>query len=198
MCHSGLKVGQMTRTIWVTWVTFLVDQVGLIRKLNLLDVTRILIDHMFLRKRYWHLISERTLGLANTLNHHGVKPVYYLKVFWSMWCPEISFSRIPCMGPVLYPKKFHGIVSYLIYSMSFYITFKKKTLACGSQEGHVWITSRLLSGSSGSTSVTHFQPWCNLLLQTLSVAWTVCLCSHVQFIIIMIEPERSAHKWNVY
>ena len=38
---SGLKVGRKTRTIWVTWVTFLVGQVGLIHKLNYLDVTRI-------------------------------------------------------------------------------------------------------------------------------------------------------------
>ena len=35
---SGLKVGWMTQTIWVTWVTFLVGQVGLIRKINYLDV----------------------------------------------------------------------------------------------------------------------------------------------------------------
>ena len=40
---AGLKVGQMTRTIWVTWVTFLVGQAGLICKLNYLDVTRIFI-----------------------------------------------------------------------------------------------------------------------------------------------------------
>ena len=39
--NSGLKVGWMTRTIWVTWVTYLVGQVGLIHKLNYLDVTRI-------------------------------------------------------------------------------------------------------------------------------------------------------------
>ena len=38
---SGLKVGRMTQTIWITWVTFLVGQVGLICKLNCLDVTRI-------------------------------------------------------------------------------------------------------------------------------------------------------------
>ena len=36
---SGLKVGRMTRAIWVTWVTFLEGQVGLVRKLNYLDVT---------------------------------------------------------------------------------------------------------------------------------------------------------------
>ena len=39
---AGLKVGRMTRTMWVTWVTFLMGQVGLIHKLNYLDVTRIL------------------------------------------------------------------------------------------------------------------------------------------------------------
>ena len=62
------------------------------------------------------------------------------------------------MRPVLHPKEIYGIVLYLIFSMSFYITFKKKTLACGSQVGHMWVTSGLLSGSSGSTGVTHFQP----------------------------------------
>ena len=53
------------------------------------------------------------------------------------------------MGPVLYPKEIYGIVLYLIFYMSFYITFKKKTLACGSQVGHMWVTSRLLCGSVG-------------------------------------------------
>ena len=38
MYVPGLKVGRMT---WVTWVTFLEGQVGLIRRLNYLDVTRI-------------------------------------------------------------------------------------------------------------------------------------------------------------
>ena len=38
---AALKVGQMTRTIWVTWVTFLESQMGLIYKLNYLDVIRI-------------------------------------------------------------------------------------------------------------------------------------------------------------
>ena len=45
---SGLKVGRMTRTIWVIWVTFLEGQVGLICKLNYLDVTGY---HMFFRKQ---------------------------------------------------------------------------------------------------------------------------------------------------
>ena len=32
----------------------------------------------------------------------------------------------------MYPEEINGIVSYLIFSMAFYITSKKKTLACGS------------------------------------------------------------------
>ena len=105
-------------------------------------------DHMFFRKRHWHLISEWTLGLVNALNHHWCETSHYLKLFWSMWYPEISFSRILCVGPVLYPEEIYGVVSYLIFSMSFYTTFKK-TLACGSQEGHMWVTSGLLCGSVG-------------------------------------------------
>ena len=38
----GCKVGRMTRTVWVTWVTVLVGQMGFICKLNYLYVTRIL------------------------------------------------------------------------------------------------------------------------------------------------------------
>ena len=85
-----------------------------------------LIDHTFFRKTHWHLISEWTLGLVNALNHHWCETSYYLKWFWNMWCSEISFSRIPCVGPVLYPEEVYGIVSYLIFSISFYITFKRK------------------------------------------------------------------------
>ena len=50
------------------------------------------------------------------------------------------------MGPVLYPEEIYDISDF---SMPFYITFKKKTLACGSQEGLMWVTSGLLSGSMG-------------------------------------------------
>ena len=35
------KVGQMTQTIQVTWVSSLMGHVGLIHKLNYLDLTRI-------------------------------------------------------------------------------------------------------------------------------------------------------------
>ena len=88
----------------------------------------------------------------------GMKPAYYLMLFWSMWCLEILFPRILCIGPVLYPEEIYDIVSHLIFSMSFYTTFKKKTLACRSQEGHMWVTSRLLCGSVGQQVWPTFNP----------------------------------------
>ena len=120
---------------------------------------RFLIDHMFFRKRHWHLISEWTLqlGLVNALNHHWCKTslLLYFKLFWSMctWCPEISFSRILCVGPVLYPVEIYSIVSHLIFSMSFYITFKKKTLACGSYVGHIPIAQWVNKCDAPSTLI---------------------------------------------
>ena len=35
------------------------------------------------------------------------------------------------------------------FSVSFCITFRKKTCSCGSQVGHIWVTSRLLCGLVG-------------------------------------------------
>ena len=154
----------MTRTIWVTWVTFLVGQVGLICKLNYLDGTRIFT---------------------------GVKPAYYLKLFWSMWCPEISFSRILWIGPssVSWRNLWHCFTSD--FSLSFYVTFKKKTLTCGSQEGHMWVTSGLLCGSVGQVdqqvwptfnpeSHNAYKSFILYIMATLllCVSWTLdCMCA---------------------
>ena len=60
----GLKVGRMTRTIWVTWVNFLVGQVGLIHKLNYLDVTRIFNRSHFLQKKT--LVSDKQVNLGSS------------------------------------------------------------------------------------------------------------------------------------
>ena len=49
-------------------------------------------------------------------------------------------------------KEIYGIVSYLIFSCHFTLLLKE-TSACGSQVGHIWVTSGLLTGSTG---VTHF------------------------------------------
>ena len=54
---TELKVGQMTRTIWVTWVTFLVGQVGLTCKLNYLDVTQIF-NRVFPQDAFTCFVSE--------------------------------------------------------------------------------------------------------------------------------------------
>ena len=73
--QNAMESEWMTRTIWVTWVTFLVGQAGLMHPdtLYYLDVTRIFNTphscmYVFLRKRHWHLISNSTLGVVNALN----------------------------------------------------------------------------------------------------------------------------------
>ena len=50
----------------------------------------------------WY-VSEWTVGLLNTPKYHWCEPAYYLKPFWSTWCPKISSSRSLCLqetGPV--------------------------------------------------------------------------------------------------
>ena len=49
----------MIQNIWIIWLTFLVDQSGLIRKLTYLDVTQILTDHKLFRKIHWYLIIKQ-------------------------------------------------------------------------------------------------------------------------------------------
>ena len=161
---------------------FLVGQAGLTYKLNYLYVIQIYNRWHILKKRYWCLISEWTLGLVNALNHHWHKLAYYLKVLWSMWSPEISFLTILhmdqfCILPIM--KKFsYSIASY---PMSFYIIFKENFnmwVTSESYVGHTWVTSWLLCGSVGqqlwliwnsesylhiwilNTTVSHFDPCC--------------------------------------
>ena len=153
----------MTHTIWVTWVTFLVGQVGLIRKLDYLDVTWILIDHMFFGKRYWHLVANwvNLLDLLKALNHHWCETAYYIKLFWSIWCPKITNTQEFCAWGC--SVSWRNLWYYFIYdfSMSFYIIFKKNFsmwVTRGSYMGPIQI-ALWVTGSSVSTSVTHFQPW---------------------------------------
>ena len=56
------------------------------------------------------------------------------------------------MCKVLHPAKneeIYGIVPYQKFFMSGYITFKNKTSTCGSQVGHMRVTSKLFCGSVG-------------------------------------------------
>ena len=67
-----------------------------------------------------------------------------------MWCPKISSSRNLCKGPVVYPaknKEIYGIVPYQKFHVMLH--YLKKTLTCGLQVGHMWVTSGLLCGSVG-------------------------------------------------
>ena len=60
--------------------------------------------------------------------------------------------------PVLYPAKneeIYGIVPYQKISCHVTLLLKRKPSARGSQVGHIWVTSRLFSGSNGSTGATH-------------------------------------------
>ena len=144
--NTGLKVGRMTQTIWVTWVTFLV---GLICKLNYLDTTWTGY-HMFFRQQCWHMVSEWTLGLLNALKHHWCETslLLFLKYVISK---DFIFKKYEQGTSFVSCQKWRnlGHCSISKIFMSCYITFKKKTSTCGSQVGHMWVTSRLFCGSVG-------------------------------------------------
>ena len=91
-------------------------------------------------------------------NITGVKPAYYPMLFWSMWCPKFPLSARDQFCILSRIKKSMALFHIKKFLRSCYITFKKKTSMCGSQVDHMWVTSGLFSGSSGSTGVTHFHP----------------------------------------
>ena len=138
---------------WIRWprykylgnVGHFYDHAGLICKLNHLDVIK-----TFNRS---HVLENDVgiwyLGLVMHWTIIGMKPAYYLKLFWIRWCPEISFSRIPCVGPDLYAAKkeeIYGIVSYLISSI-FTLLLKEMF---STWVTHRWVlTSGFLCGSVG-------------------------------------------------
>ena len=117
-----------------------------------------LLHHMFFRKRHWYLICKWTLGLVNALNYH------WCAVLKHVVSRDFILKTSLCgTSSVSWRNLWHCFIPD--FSMSFYITFKKKALVCGSQEGrsyvdHVGIQIDLwVSGSSGSTGMTHFQLW---------------------------------------
>ena len=64
---------------------------------------------------------------------------------------KISSSRSRCKGPVLYLAKTEEIYGIVSYQKTFHVMLKKKTSTCGSQVGHMWVTSGLFCahGSRG-------------------------------------------------
>ena len=148
---AGLKVGQMTRTIWITWVTFLVGQVGLICKPYYLDMTQIAITCSL--ESCWHLVSEYRLWVWwMHWNIIGVKPAYYLKLFWRMWCPKISSLKVcaKAKNEEIYGidpyKNFHVMLHYS------YFSFERKLQHVVCDPGHIRIVL-WVSGSTGATSL---------------------------------------------
>ena len=83
----------------------------------------------------------------------GVKPSYYLNLFWSMHVVSKDFifkkstqgAGSACCQE--WRNLWHCTISKIF--MSCYITFKKKTSTYGSQVGHMWVTSGLFCGSVG-------------------------------------------------
>ena len=74
---------------------------------------------------------------------------------------EVCAGEGPCSSAGILPRMKISIVLFHIKNFHVmhvsYITFKKKTSTCGSYVGHIWIVL-WISGSNGSTGVTHFQP----------------------------------------
>ena len=102
----------------------------------------------------------------------GMKPAYYLKLFWSMWCPKISSSRSLCKGATgsvscqewrnlwhcSISKKFHVRFHYFYFNM--------------------WVTSRLFYGSVGQMGQqvrpTDFQLWIGSYVYALMIYDQAC------------------------
>ena len=102
-----------------------------------------------------------------------MKPVTTLSCFEACGIQRFTSQEFFVQDQFCILKKF-VVLFHLIFSMSFYITFKKENLSMWVTRGsYMWVTSGLLCGSvhgsSGSASVTHFQP-CQLLLHTYAMA----------------------------
>ena len=103
---------------------------------------------MFFRKQCWHLVSEWTLGLMNALKYQWYKSILLSQaVLKRIWCTIKKCAR----GTGAKNEEIYGIVPHQKFLISCYNTFKTKTLTCGSQMGHMWVTSGLFCRSVGQT-----------------------------------------------
>ena len=142
-CMPGLKVGRMTRTIWVTWVAFW--RVKWVSSANQI-IWMWPGYHVFFRQQCWHLVSEWTLGLINALKYNWcetsllsqavLKHVMsedftFVQGTSSVFCPRMKKSMV-----LLHIKKFSGHVTLVL---------KRKL----QHVGHKWVTS----GSHSDCSV---------------------------------------------
>ena len=80
------------------------------------------------------------------------------------------------------------------------VTFKKKTSTCGSQVGHAHVghirIALLVSGSNGSTGVTHFQPWPGLRGK-LESSHHSCIACETHGFGTNLTPELASHAFEL-
>ena len=113
-------------------------QVGVICKLDYLDVTQILKYHVFIRMWSCHLVTKWTSSLVKVIMSHVLSHLWcetslLLQAVFKMWCLVISFSKNPCTRPVPYIAKNEelcGTIIYIRISLSLCIAFKKKISTC--------------------------------------------------------------------
>ena len=151
--------------------------------------------HMFFRKQCWHLVAKWVnLGLMNALKYlwcetsllsqavlkHAVSKDFIFKKSvqgtGSVSCQEWRYLVIAS-----YISKF--LMSCMFSSIIATATFKKKTSTCGSQVGHNYVGHiRIVLWVSGSTGVTHFQPWSSACMHGVpSSSWSLNCCMHVYY-----------------
>ena len=96
-----------------------------------------------------------------------LKPAYYLKLFWIMWCPEISLSNNLCNeGLVLYPYKneksvWHCFITefflYFHYTLRYFsMWITSAWIICTSQWYTDWSVNQQVWFTFNSGSDTHF------------------------------------------
>ena len=146
MSDPGLKVGRMTWTIWVTWVTFLEGQVGLIRKLNYLDVIRIW-KTVLASGKWVNFGFDECTEISLVWNQLIISSCFEACVVQRFHLQKVCAKDLFCILPrmkksmaLFHTKKFHGHITLLL---------KKVTSTCGSQVGHMWVASGLFCGSLG-------------------------------------------------
>ena len=140
-------------------------------------------------------------------NITGVKPAYYLKLFWSMWCPKISSSRSLHKGPVLaiccqeWRNLWHCSISKIFHVILATLLLKRKFQhVC-----HKWV----ICGSHPGCSVGQWVKWvirCDpLSILMLSLCWCLYIpmfvskhaawCCNISNFDIHSYISASYHLW---
>ena len=112
----------------------------------------------------------------------GLKPAYYLKLVWSMWCPKISSSRS------LYMKKFMEL--FHIYVMLHY-TFKRKL----QYVGHKWVMSGLFCGSVGQMGQ---QVWSTFTTLVPNILLLIIRAASYKYSSYILREPGQRRIWDLF